>query len=62
MQPLSSIPLGPLSCRCTAVVEMWKERVRAFEAIVHTLHLMLTHARKQEPPFRSYISKMAACP
>lgn len=30
--------------RCTAVVEMWKERVRAFEAIVHTLHLMLTHA------------------
>ena len=44
MQPLSSIPLGPLSCRCTAVVEMWKERVRAFEAIVHTLHLMLTHA------------------
>ena len=44
VQPLSSIPLGPLSCRCTAVVEMWKERVRAFEAIVHTLHLMLTHA------------------
>ena len=26
------------------MVEMWKERVRAFEAIVHTLHLMLTHA------------------
>lgn len=44
MQPLSSSPLGPVSCRCTAVVEMWKERVRAFEAIVHTLHLMLTHA------------------